>query len=242
MHPFAQIMSPLGAVGLDLVGGPAERYDLIYADPPWSFDNYSEKGEDRNAKAHYDCMGIEDILALPVADIAADDSMLACWGTAPMLPELLETVRSWGFRYVTIGHVWIKLNKSVGSRTLVDLLKDVFMSTGYWTRQNAEILVLASRGSPRRGSRSVRQVVHAPRGLHSQKPDVFRTNLERLVVREDGLPMRRVELFSRRMPTDDWHVWGNQVGAIEEGTAGRDARRQTAVAPIPAPCPLFEAA
>lgn len=236
MHTFGNILTPHGPVGLDLVGGPAERYDLIYADPPWSFDNYSEKGEDRNAKSWYDCMPIEDIWNLPVADIAADDTMLALWGTSPMLVELLETVRRWGFRYVTIGHVWIKLNKSVGLRTVVDLLKDVFMSTGYWTRSNAEILVLASRGSPKRGSRSIRQVVFAPRGKHSEKPLVFRQNLEKLIVIENkGRPIRRVELFCRRKPTEDWHVWGNQIGAIEDGTI----EKRRAATPERAPCPLF---
>lgn len=237
VHPFHNIMSPRGEVGLDLVGGPAERYDVIYADPPWLYSNYSEKGEDRNAKAWYDCMTAEDIWALPVSDIAAENAMLGIWGTSPMLVELLETVRRWGFRYVTIGHVWIKLNKSVGLRTVVDLLKDVFMSTGYWTRSNAEILVLASRGSPKRGSKSIRQVVFAPRGRHSEKPLVFRENLEKLIVLENpNRPIRRVELFCRRKPTEEWHVWGNQVGALEQEGAIVKRRPE---APMPADCPLF---
>lgn len=216
MHPFASIRTPTGGPRLDLVGGPAERYDLIYADPPWSFDNYSEKGEDRNAKSWYDCMDIQDIWNLPVGDIASDDSMLALWATFPLLPDAIETCRRWGFRYVTVGHVWIKLNKRVGLRTVVDLVKDVFMSTGYWTRSNAEIVIFASRGQPKRKSRSVRQVVFAPRAMHSEKPLVFRSNLEKLFVAR-----RRVELFCRREPTEDWHAWGNQVGAIEAGTIGR---------------------
>jgi len=218
LHPFASIRTPTGSPRLDLVGGPAERYDLVYADPPWSFDNYSDKGEDRNAKSWYDCMDIEDIWNLPVGDIASENSMLALWATFPLLPEAIETCRRWGFRYVTVGHVWIKLNKSVGLRTIVDLLKDVFMSTGYWTRSNAEIVIFASRGQPRRQSKSIRQVVFAPRGMHSEKPLVFRSNLEKLLVAE-----RRVELFCRREPTKDWHVWGNQVGAIEAGTIAKRA-------------------
>lgn len=228
MHPFASIRTPTGCPALDLVGGPAERYDVIYADPPWSFDNYSEKGEDRNAKSWYDCMDIEDIWRLPVGDIAADDSMLAMWATFPLLPEAIETCRRWGFRYVTVGHVWIKLNKSVGLRTIVDVVKDVFMSTGYWTRSNAEIVIFASRGQPKRRSKSIRQVVFAPRDIHSAKPLVFRSNLEKLLVAE-----RRVELFCRREPTDAWHVWGNQVGAIEAGTiTKRDGRPPAVVSPL----------
>lgn len=218
MHVFANIRTPDGPPQLDLVGGPAMRYDLVYADPPWSYENYSEKGEDRNAKSWYDCMPIEDIWALPVADLAAEDCMLAMWATFPLLPEAIETCRRWGFRYVTIGHVWIKLNKTVGLRKIIDVVKDVFLSTGYWTRSNAEILILASRGHPKRGAKNVRQVVHAPRGMHSEKPLVFRSNLERLIVAPGGRPVRRVELFCRREATHEWHAWGNQVGALEAGS------------------------
>jgi N6-adenosine-specific RNA methylase IME4 len=218
MHVFADIRTPDGPPELDLVGGPLGRYDLVYADPPWSFDNYSEKGEDRNAKSWYDCMDIEDIWALPVGDLAAENCMLAMWATFPLLPEAIETCRRWGFRYVTIGHVWIKLNKNAGIRKLIDTVKDVFMSTGYWTRSNAEIIILASKGSPTRGARNIRQVVHAPRGLHSEKPLIFRSNLEKLIVAPKGQKIRRIELFCRREAIDDWHAWGNQVGALEAGT------------------------
>lgn len=226
-HPFANIMTPSGPVDLDLVGGPLQRYDMVYADPPWSFDNYSERGEDRNAKSWYDCMPIEEIWNLPVADIAADDSMLALWATFPLLPEAIETCRRWGFRYVTVGHVWIKLNPRVGLRTVIDLLKDVFMSTGYWTRSNSEIIILATRGSPQRAARDVRQVVFAPRGKHSEKPLVFRRNLERLIKAE-----RRVELFCRRAPTSGWHAWGNQVGALEDDTIRKRGPVEKPVEPL----------
>ncbi|WP_165356688.1 MT-A70 family methyltransferase [Sphingosinicella sp. BN140058] len=229
-HPFANIRSLRGPVPLDLVGGPRERYDLIYADPPWEFENYSEAGEDRNAKSWYDCMSLEELKALPIGDLAADNCMFACWATCPMLPEALELIQHNGFRYVTIGHVWVKLNKRVGLRRIVNLLVDVFMSTGYWTRQNAEFIILASRGSPVRDSRSIRQVVFEPRGKHSEKPLVFRQHLERLVVAD-----RRIELFCRHDATDTWDAWGNQVGAHAAGTIKK--RR-----PAPAVFPLFDLA
>jgi N6-adenosine-specific RNA methylase IME4 len=227
LHPFANIDTPHGPPVLDLLGGPAERYGLIYADPPWKYENYSELGEDRNATAWYDCMTIDELKALPVGDLAADDCMLAMWATFPLLPEALMLVTHYGFRYVTIGHVWVKLNKKVGIREIVNLAKDIFMSTGYWTRSNAEILILASKGAPKRGSKSIRQVVFAPRAQHSQKPLVFRENLERLVLTD-----RRVELFCRRQPTDKWHAWGNQVGAIEAETITK-RRRIIEISPAP---------
>lgn len=226
-HPFADIRSVRGPVPIDLVGGPSERYGLIYMDPPWEFENYSEKGEDRNANRWYDTMTLEQMKLLPVADLADENSMCSCWMTFPRLLDGLELMRHYGFRYVTVGQVWIKLNKLVGLRSGIDILRDIFMGPGYWTRSNAEILVLASKGSPKRLSKSVRQVVLHPRSGHSEKPMVFRRNLEKLVDTE-----RRIELFSRREPEKGWDVWGNQVGALEAGTI---AKRRIVIQDAPVP-------
>ncbi len=225
-HPFHDIRSVRGTIPLDLVGGPAERYDLIYMDPPWEFENYSEKGEDRNANRWYDTMSLAQLKLLPVADLASENCMASCWMTFPRLIDGLELMRHYGFRYVTVGHVWIKMNKLVGIRSVIDIFRDIFMGPGYWTRSNAEILVLASKGSPKRLSKSVRQVVLHPVGEHSEKPLLFRRNLERLIAAE-----RRVELFSRREPEKGWDVWGNQVGALEAGAIVK--RRISREAPTP---------
>lgn len=229
-HPFADIRSVHGPIALDLLGGPRDRYDLIYADPCWSYENWSEKGEDRNAKAWYDCMGVDELKALPVGDLASDNSMLACWATYPCLLHALEVIRHWGFTYVTIGWVWVKLNKKVGLRRIVDLLSDIFMSTGYWTRANSEIIILAKRGQPQRDSKSIREVVFEPRAKHSEKPLVFRKYLEDLILAE-----RRIELFCRHDATPQWDVWGNQIGAHEAGTI---TKRKLELPPLP----LLEAA
>lgn len=226
-HAFASIRSVRGPVAIDLVGGPAERYGLIYMDPPWEFENYSEKGEDRNPNRWYDTMTLEQMKLLPIADLAAEDCMCSCWMTFPRLLDGLELLRHYGFRYVTVGQVWIKLNKLVGLRSIIDIARDIFMGPGYWTRANAEILVLASKGSPKRLSKSVRQVVLHPIGAHSEKPLVFRRNLEKLIDTD-----RRIELFCRREPEEGWDVWGNQVGALEAGTI-RKRMISTTVAPAP---------
>lgn len=227
-HPFATIRSARGPVELDLVGGPLLRYDVIYWDPPWEFENYSEKGEDRNPNRWYDTMSLEELKLLPVGDLAGEDTMLATWATFPRLLDALELIRHNGFRYVTVGQVWIKLNKLVGLRSIIDIFKDIFMGPGYWTRANAEILILASKGSPKRASKSIRQVVLAPIGIHSEKPVIFRQNLEKLIVGD-----RRIELFCRREPTPEWDVWGNQVGALEAGTIKKRRIPEAKAAPIP---------
>lgn len=257
-HPFLNIRSVNGPPIPDLVGGPRDRYDIIYADPPWNFENYSELGEDRNAKSWYDCMSIKELFALPVADLAAPDCALFLWVTDPTLDQGIELLRAWGFKYVTVAFQWVKLNKLVGDRREVNLDKDVFMSTGYYSRANPEMVLIGStgtpevlsdiiskdgvdisegytillgkRGAPQRKSASVRQTVFAPIGMHSEKPLVFRSEIERLMKGK-----RRVELFCRHTETKEWDAWGNQVGAHKAGTIKKRK-------PLPAALPLLDVA
>lgn len=81
-------------------------------------------------------MSIDEICALPVAEIAAKDSALFLWTTFPMLPEALRVIRAWGFRFKTVAFVWLKQNRKT---------KTWFYGLGFWTRSNAEICLLATR-------------------------------------------------------------------------------------------------
>ena len=107
-----------------------KKYSVILADPPWAFRAWSNKGMGRSAEQHYSTMRLEDIKALPVADLAAEDCVLFLWATFPMLKEALEVAEAWGFAYKTVAFTWVKENrKSPG----------LFWGLGYWTRANAEI-------------------------------------------------------------------------------------------------------
>lgn len=58
------------------------KYQIIYADPPWQFKTYSKKGSlQKSADCHYSCMSMEDIMALPVETLAAEDCVLFLWVT-----------------------------------------------------------------------------------------------------------------------------------------------------------------
>lgn len=173
-----------------------KRYPVILADPPWAFKAWSDKGMDRSAEKHYPTMSLEDIKALPVADLAAQDSVLFLWATFPMLREALAVVEAWGFTYKTVAFTWVKENrKSPG----------LFWGLGYWTRANAEVCLLATRGSPKRQSAFVHQVIVSPVERHSKKPDEVR---DRIVSLMGDVP--HVELFARQQ-TPGWDVWGNEV-------------------------------
>ena len=75
---------------------PKEKFSIIYADPPW---RYEQKNRQGSAELHYPTMSIEEICSLPVADLAAKDSVLFLWATFPQLPEALKVMTAWGFSF-----------------------------------------------------------------------------------------------------------------------------------------------
>lgn len=175
-----------------------KKYNIIYADPPWQYKVWSrETGLGRSAESHYRTMPKEEIQNLPVADICEKDCVLLLWVTAPCLREGIELVEKWGFTYKTFGFTWIKQNKRSDS---------LFWGMGYYTRANAEICLLATKGKPlKRLSRAVHQVIVSKIREHSRKPDEAR---ERIVELFGDLP--KIELFARQQ-VDGWDCWGNEV-------------------------------
>ena len=141
-------------------------------------------------------MSIEDICKLPVNKIASDDCVLFMWMTFPTLKEGLKVIEEWGFKYKTVAFVWVKQNKKTPS---------LFWGLGFWTRANAEICILATKGKPKRISAKVHQVIISPVEEHSKKPDEARKRIVELL---GDIP--RVELFARQK-ADGWDVWGNEV-------------------------------
>lgn len=85
----------------------AGRYAVIYADPPWSY----AQGGHGAAKNHYNTMTPEEIKRLPVGALAADNAVLFIWATFPNLPQALETIQAWGFKYKTLAFNWVKLTR-----------------------------------------------------------------------------------------------------------------------------------
>lgn len=173
-----------------------KKYNIIYADPPWSFKHYSDKGKGRAPDNYYKCQNLQDIKDLPISDLAADDCVLFMWVTYPFLEKGFEVLKSWGFQYKTVGFTWVKKNKKADSW---------FWGMGYWTRSNAEICIIATKGKVTRQSSSVHQIIDTPIESHSKKPDVTRDRIVELV---GDLP--RIELFARDK-VKGWDVWGNEV-------------------------------
>lgn len=173
-----------------------KKYSIIYADPPWPYKTYSPKGLGRSAERYYPTMELEEIQALPVGELADTDCILFMWTTIPLLKDCFSVMKAWDFEYKTVGFVWIKQNRRSES---------LFWGMGHWTRSNAELCMLATKGHPKRKSAGVHQVVISPIEEHSKKPDIVRHRIVELV---GDLP--RVELFAREK-ADGWDAWGNEV-------------------------------
>lgn len=178
------------------------KYNIIYADPPWNYRDKASAGE-RGAAFKYPTMSDHDIKNLPIKDIAADDCALFLWITFPKLDIALDVIKAWGFKYKTCAFTWVKTNK-VNKNSL-------FWGMGNFTRSNAEVCLLATKGKPKRVSAAVHQVVMSPIGKHSKKPDEVRTRIEQLMGN-----VSRVELFSREI-VPGWDALGNDID-------GRDIR------------------
>lgn len=181
---------------------PEARYGVIYADPPWRFAPYSpDTGMDRAADNHYPTMGADAIAALKAGELAAADCALFLWATAPMLPQALAVMAAWGFEYKS--HcAWKKIFP--GGRK----------GTGYWWRNEHELLLLGSRGkipAPAPG-RQWGSVIPAPVGRHSEKPVQFRQMIENYF---PTLP--RIELFARQAAAG-WDAWGNEATRPADAT------------------------
>lgn len=141
-------------------------------------------------------MSIKDICNLSVDKIADKDCVLFMWMTFPTLVEGLKVLESWGFKYKTVAFVWIKQNKKAPS---------LFWGLGFWTRANAEICILATKGNPKRVSAKVHQVIISPVEEHSKKPDETRKRIVELL---GDIP--RIELFARQK-VQGWDSWENEV-------------------------------
>ncbi len=174
---------------------PNCTYSIIYADPPWQYDDQSKNRG--GAARHYPTLSDHDIQNLPVSHIADENSVLFLWATWAKLPAAMTTILAWGFQYKTCAFLWAKRNKKAPSW---------FMGMGAYTRANTEPCLLAVRGNGlKRKSAKVHQIIEAPIGRHSAKP---KETGDRIIQLFGDQP--RIELFAREK-VEGWDAWGNEI-------------------------------
>ena len=169
-------------------------YGVIHIDPAWSYQLYSEAGHKKSPHAHYDCIPLDQMKAMPVGHLAAPDSVMVMWGVFPMMPQAIDLMEHYGFEFKT-GGAWAK--QSPTGRKWA-------FGTGYIFRGAAEFYIVGTIGNPRLRSKSVRNLIVAPRREHSRKPDQIFTDIEALW---DG---PYLDLFGRQQ-RPGWTVWGNEA-------------------------------
>lgn len=172
------------------VGAIAERYPVIYLDPPWRYEH--AESESRAIENQYPTMSLEEIKAMDMTKVAFDDCVMFMWATSPKLAEAFEVLNAWGFSYRTCA-VWDK--QKIGM--------------GYYFRQQHELLLIAVKGQPPTPAPADRpsSVFSYPRGNHSAKPHEVYEIIEAMY---PTLP--KIEMFCRT-PREGWGVWGNQSKA-----------------------------
>jgi len=181
-----------------------KKYQIIYADPPWSY-NDKMSGHSFSLDHEYITQDLNWIKSLPIKDISDKDCCLFIWAVSPLLNECFEVIKAWGFKYKTVAFCWSKVNR--GGHWVSNL--------GRWTMGNIELCLLATKGHPQRMRKDIKQLVIANRTDHSKKPDDVRNRIVQLM---GDVP--RIELFCRDKKVSDmfgyermkgWDVWGDEV-------------------------------
>ena len=176
----------------------ATAYRTLMVDPPWRYDGPGWHGD---AEKHYNTMSKEQLLALRVADIAAEDAVMWLWVVNPLLSQGAELLAAWGFQYKGLV-TWVKTTTTHPIRPAI--------GNGYWLRGATEHMMLGTRGKPKPLVKNQATWFMAAPGAHSAKPE------EAFAIAERYFDGPRIELFSRALSPmfpkrDGWDVWGNEV-------------------------------
>lgn len=191
-----------------------KKYNVIYADPPWTYDNKKTGGTGMSgAEAKYELITNSDIQNLPVSELCEKNSILFMWVTVPLLPEGLLTLTKWGFEY----------------KTMLTWRKIMSLGMGYWFRGQCEHLLVGTKGKPKAFRQQIcnfyqseydlanDHVFQHKVGKHSQKPHYFRKLISEAVKISFEEP-KKLELFARTREGmfgdheyEGWDVYGNEV-------------------------------
>lgn len=196
LNPLEEIYPPL----------PKEKYEIIYADPPWDYggkmqyDKTCIKSENINFKKKifissaafkYPTLKLSELKFLNVPEIAAEDCLLFMWTTGPQLAKSIELGSAWGFEYRTVAFVWDKKIHNPGRYTL---------------SQTEFVLVFKKGKIPTpRGERNIRQFLSVPRGKHSEKPEEVILGITKMFPQQ-----KKIELFARKNYIG-WDNWGLEI-------------------------------
>lgn len=183
----------------------SKKYDVILADCPWKYSNSSNNGA---AAKHYPTLSTKQLCSLgsKIKSLSKDDSVLFFWATTPMLPDALDVIKDWGFKYKS-SIAWLK----VQDQNVSNLNEMVpAYGTGFWVRGCFEIIMIASKGKIEKSPDASSQLaLISNRFKHSRKPDNLYEMAEKYVPNGNYL-----ELFARKSQPG-WDVIGNEIDGTD---------------------------
>lgn len=178
-----------------------EKYQIIYADPPWKYGG-SGGPKWHRADNYYPTMSFAEINAMrPDIDAIADpdNCLLFMWVVSPELDKCIETGKAWGFDFITVAFVWYKERANAGN----------------YTMSSCELCLLFKKGKippDRVRNPGQKQFISEPVTIHSRKPACVRERIEKMYPKS-----KKIELFARQRALG-WDCWGNQVPPENEET------------------------
>jgi len=167
----------------------SKKYKTILADPPWGDISQRGKSNRRSAESHYELMLLDQIKAIPVANLCTENAHLYLWIPNGLLQEGLDVIKAWGFTFRSPIY-WIKPRLGLGN----------------YIRNASETLLFATRGKAPVKFHAQPNWLFAPQQEHSHKPEEQFAIIERL---SEG---PYLEMFARRKRLG-WSAWGNEVEA-----------------------------
>ena len=177
-----------GKDGLQNLINSGRKYRIIYADPPWNYDNTMPDYFKEQAD-HYELMSLEEICNMPVGNIAENDAVLFIWVTSPILEDSFCVINAWGFKYKA-SFVWDKIKHNMG----------------HYNSVRHEFLLICIRGSCQPDKQKLHDSVQSIERLgHSAKPEKFREIIDEIY--PEG---KRIELFARKK-VEGWDAFGNEL-------------------------------
>lgn len=171
-------------------------YDVILADPPWTFSVWNAAKSDRHASHKYNLMSTQEICDLPIKELSAENCALFIWATWPNIIECFDVITAWGFTYRTLAWEWVKAKRSGFG---------FHFGMGYYTRSNPEPCLLAVKGTMPVAVHNIQALIYSPVREHSRKPDEQYRKIESLYPN-----MKYLELFARKKK-ENWDSWGNEI-------------------------------
>lgn len=170
---------------------PDGVFQVVYCDPPWQYNN---SGFNSSAEQHYPTMSMDELRAMPVKNMRADNAVMFMWATNPLLKEAIELMETWGFEY----------------KTNIAWVKDRQINLGFYVYGKHELLLIGTNGSMLPIGDKPSSVMTGSNNIHSKKPESTYELIEAMYPR-----LKYVELFARNTPRNGWVKWGNEVGKYE---------------------------